>query len=407
MIFDNLLKSTSESNEIRPALEDALKKVNAAAEHCDQSISIKRQRQELRDVYKKFAGCLPENINRRLLKQQNLNKTNKRGKQDMKVVFLFSDCLAYKNINSLRVLDRIFMFPDVTAYSEKATLIRVESNKKSFVMQAKHKDRNDWVKSINDAADEFRRRQDLRLKASGVTRKKSFVAPVWSPDTKECNICGVNFALTRRRHHCRRCGLCVCSQCSPYQWFFPTISEKLQRVCCSCYDLLRMEVAGDPDEDISTPKSKQVKIEKKNTRAYTLANKAATQNPPTPPPRGRKMSTQLGKILLKLRKDLTITTKESYGKGVNSSSESNQETKSTEKINSGSANKAAKAIRENETTIDRTVLEDRTSAKEPTYVTTPSTLRAPPKLPTAPKPSIPVILEDDEFSDEIGLFIFI
>lgn len=41
--------------------------------------------------------------------------------------------------------------------------------------------------------------------------------PNWVPDVAvgECMICKTPFTLTFRRHHCRRCGICVCNQCAP------------------------------------------------------------------------------------------------------------------------------------------------------------------------------------------------
>jgi hypothetical protein len=46
------------------------------------------------------------------------------------------------------------------------------------------------------------------------SRVPKVVAP-WTPDTEHCQRCSVNFTMSRRRHHCRRCGLCVCSECAP------------------------------------------------------------------------------------------------------------------------------------------------------------------------------------------------
>lgn len=52
----------------------------------------------------------------------------------------------------------------------------------------------------------------------------SFAAPAvvaaWSPDTPNCALCGAGFGagfLKSRRHHCRRCGKCVCNPCSPFR----------------------------------------------------------------------------------------------------------------------------------------------------------------------------------------------
>jgi hypothetical protein len=40
---------------------------------------------------------------------------------------------------------------------------------------------------------------------------------VWTDDhsTSSCMICKVGFTLLHRRHHCRRCGKVVCSDCAP------------------------------------------------------------------------------------------------------------------------------------------------------------------------------------------------
>lgn len=254
LLFTELLKETSENSDMRAGLENALAMVDQAASHCDRSICKKQQSAESRNVVKKFDGVLPENINRRLLKQQKLNKTDRKGKQSMKTIYLFSDCVGYRHLRSVRALDRVFMFADgVKVHRQKATRFCIESTKKSFMLQAKSTDCELWIKAVTEALEEFKRRQALKIAAAGGEEPKAVVAPVWSPDTKDCNICGLFFGLTRRRHHCRRCGVCVCNACSPYRWFFPEMSEKLQRVCCNCYDLLRMEVAGPQDKPKPPP----------------------------------------------------------------------------------------------------------------------------------------------------------
>ncbi|KAJ1619987.1 hypothetical protein T492DRAFT_1081449 [Pavlovales sp. CCMP2436] len=39
------------------------------------------------------------------------------------------------------------------------------------------------------------------------------IRPRWT-DNRECNVCQGRFGLIRWRHHCRRCGFCVCRACS-------------------------------------------------------------------------------------------------------------------------------------------------------------------------------------------------
>jgi hypothetical protein len=40
-------------------------------------------------------------------------------------------------------------------------------------------------------------------------------APDCSSNTDNCECCGVKFTMVKRRHHCRRCGKCVCVDCAP------------------------------------------------------------------------------------------------------------------------------------------------------------------------------------------------
>ena len=49
------------------------------------------------------------------------------------------------------------------------------------------------------------------------------VLPRWQPDTEvsECPICGKPFAFWFRKHHCRKCGRVVCSNCSPHRITIP------------------------------------------------------------------------------------------------------------------------------------------------------------------------------------------
>lgn len=39
----------------------------------------------------------------------------------------------------------------------------------------------------------------------------------WARDSDKCHLCQAKFSLGVRRHHCRSCGECVCSGCSPYR----------------------------------------------------------------------------------------------------------------------------------------------------------------------------------------------
>lgn len=57
----------------------------------------------------------------------------------------------------------------------------------------------------------------------------------WQEDAKKCAICSAKLGKRRLnpRHHCRACGRCVCSKCSPNMVNFNG-GQKMLRVCTPC-----------------------------------------------------------------------------------------------------------------------------------------------------------------------------
>eukprot|EP01104_Vermistella_antarctica_P015394 TRINITY_DN504_c0_g1_i1.p1 TRINITY_DN504_c0_g1~~TRINITY_DN504_c0_g1_i1.p1 ORF type:complete len:169 (+),score=16.38 TRINITY_DN504_c0_g1_i1:259-765(+) len=89
----------------------------------------------------------------------------------------------------------------------------------------------------------------------------------WLPDdfSRVCMNCGSEFGLFRRRHHCRTCGVLICSDCS--RGAFAADAEK--RVCPTCHDhpehLLEENFdAPPPDESFKTGEPN----EKKNNPCF-------------------------------------------------------------------------------------------------------------------------------------------
>lgn len=56
---------------------------------------------------------------------------------------------------------------------------------------------------------------DLRVTAPPPKPVSQPRRAAWTPNTKVCQVCAKPFSIVRRRHHCRRCGKCVCAGCSP------------------------------------------------------------------------------------------------------------------------------------------------------------------------------------------------
>lgn len=62
----------------------------------------------------------------------------------------------------------------------------------------------------------------------------------WMNDSavKACSICNVAFTLINRKHHCRRCGKVVCSDCAPANNTRPIMEWGMKepvRHCKQCY----------------------------------------------------------------------------------------------------------------------------------------------------------------------------
>lgn len=53
--------------------------------------------------------------------------------------------------------------------------------------------------------------------------QSTYVKPRWQPDAEvsSCPICEQSFSFWFRKHHCRKCGRVVCSQCSPHRITIP------------------------------------------------------------------------------------------------------------------------------------------------------------------------------------------
>lgn len=162
--------------------------------------------------------------------------------------FLFNDILVYGNIiinKKKYTTQHIIPLEDVKLQSleddgqfKNGWLICTRG--KSFaVYAATATEKQEWMAHINKCIEEL-------IRKSGKKPADSHAA-VWVPDS-EANTCmhckKVQFTLVNRRHHCRKCGIVTCNDCSSKKFLLPEQSRKPLRVCLSCYDELAMQSAG-------------------------------------------------------------------------------------------------------------------------------------------------------------------
>ena len=101
--------------------------------------------------------------------------------------------------------------------------------KSFFVSATSVQEKQAWIEHIEDSRSS--------LLQSGSCRPGSSFAVTWIPDkaAHKCMRCFKNFTPTKRRHHCRKCGLLVCRSCSKHRAVIEHIhpSKKL-RICRVC-----------------------------------------------------------------------------------------------------------------------------------------------------------------------------
>lgn len=66
-------------------------------------------------------------------------------------------------------------------------------------------------------------------------------APFWVPDnmTVFCMQCSQKFSFIKRRHHCRACGLVLCSSCCSLKARLEYLGDVEARICVQCDILLK------------------------------------------------------------------------------------------------------------------------------------------------------------------------
>ncbi|XP_056648092.1 zinc finger FYVE domain-containing protein 9 [Diorhabda sublineata] len=77
-------------------------------------------------------------------------------------------------------------------------------------------------------------------------------APLWIPDsdTTSCLHCDMKFTVLKRRHHCRACGLVLCSKCCHLRFKLEYLDAEA-RVCNKCHNILNKDTNSSSSSDLS------------------------------------------------------------------------------------------------------------------------------------------------------------
>lgn len=175
-----------------------------------------------------------------------------RKKAKKRQVFLFNDIFVYANViiadkkfnkQTIIPLEQIRVLPlEDDACSGFRNGWQVCSPMKSFILFASTSvEKHNWIKYISVCRQKLlaSRNSISGLPQSSPTEFES--SPVWVPDS-EASICmhcrKSQFNFINRRHHCRKCGIVCCSNCSEQKFLLPNLSSKPVRVCRTCFNKL-------------------------------------------------------------------------------------------------------------------------------------------------------------------------
>nr|CAG4645870.1 EOG090X0FI9 [Lynceus sp. MCZ IZ 141354] len=176
--------------------------------------------------------------------------------------FLFNDILVYGNIiiskkkyNQQHIipLEEIKLESLEDDGSFRNGWLICTASKSFAVYAATATEKAEWMAHINKCVDDL-------LKKSGKKPVDEHAA-VWVPDAgaSMCMHCKKSqFTVLNRRHHCRKCGSVVCGPCSNKRFLLPNQSNKLLRVCLSCYDSLskaKTSLTTSPSRDMHNDSS--------------------------------------------------------------------------------------------------------------------------------------------------------
>lgn len=139
--------------------------------------------------------------------------------------------------------------------------------------------------NIKNASTDSKRTSDAKLSNSTWSAEAGLASSImgsepatWQSDrdASRCIYCNATFTFTRRRHHCRHCGIVVCHDCSPHRIYHNQYDDKV-RTCVSCHEVL-VEVDTEPELGTTLAKTKRLQLlslaqkawEDEKTRAVTV-----------------------------------------------------------------------------------------------------------------------------------------
>ncbi|EKE42622.1 hypothetical protein ENUP19_0047G0015 [Entamoeba nuttalli] len=273
LLFTDLIKHTPEkfpdySRLLKVSSE--IQKVTVLVNQCIVQGEKLRKLVEISNTIDFPGGDLT--VGRKLIRDGILNKQCRKAPKPRYFV-LCTDILFYTRPKK-REVNVIVKLIEADIRDNDSLRFDIFSPEKSFsIIAANEQEKSDWVKDLKDAIDQCKSNSVLlKTPRDRKIEHKLVMKPVFVPDdqVKECMSCKKEFGVVRRKHHCRFCGSCICSDCSRNKVkngnsYERTCDICFKRMCAENKDIISTQEESDSIGSELSPRSPRMsKSEKKD-----------------------------------------------------------------------------------------------------------------------------------------------
>lgn len=272
LLLKDLLRHTEESHPDYQNLQMAYEKIRQTTMMVNERSKEFEQRNNVLKVKELINGLNDFELiqpDRSLIMEGELIKVCKKANKP-RYFYLFNDLIVYGiGFEKITVSEYFFLKTVKLNYDNRYEhSFQIINDTKSFsVICPDEKTKEKWMTAIS-------KHVEIQRKISNTKEENS--RPVWIQDTPNCLICQKQFTTLNRRHHCRKCGKCICGDCSKGKMVLKE-GEAAERVCCYCYDptgqtvklrhtMRKMPSVDNPEEFFKTLKSPAEQKMEKRTR---------------------------------------------------------------------------------------------------------------------------------------------
>ncbi|EGG22723.1 pleckstrin domain-containing protein [Cavenderia fasciculata] len=281
LLLENLLSNSREDHIDYQDIKEAISVISSVACELDERLNQFQIKHKVLDIQNQLEGLDHDIVKptRVFLKEGDLKKISDRV-VNTRHFFLFNDLLIYAQKEKKNQYRYKHSFPlescwvkDIPDTNRFQNLFQIISNNKTYFLCApSSEDKLSWMRLLNEVINKLvDANPDAKDQRDSIYEKRGSMSPqeilkaldpmqvlpneenendlrkksLWLKDkmTKECMLCTAGFTVTRRRHHCRKCGKIFCNDCCPVTDFTQYMPGKKARICKTCYEEISVQLS--------------------------------------------------------------------------------------------------------------------------------------------------------------------